>query len=1155
MNKTLSLIFLVLVLAAGQSFGEPVPWPIKPAKTFLHMNGSLKEIHTPEEFALMIERIKNNPDEAQYYSLKTDIVINQGDAKTWAKNPPKYKWIPIGAPADTPYVVLYGNGHTISGIYISTEDSCQGLFGVVDGSVSSLNIVNSYIKGGNNVGALAGSGSNPTNVYVDAIVEGNDNVGGIMGVEPYYTEAYELVFKGSVKGKNRVGGIFGAVPSGIITNSENYGNVYGERNVGGILGGFDDTEISKMSNLKNYGIVAGKVNVGGIAGVNSLAKSKPEDKSATAVKAAFLRNMGEVVGEDSVAGIFGRYPRPRNAYYIPMKFSYNAGRVRGVNNVQPLYQAIYRDSASCYKCVNFKEVYENGGLVAEKIKESEIDLYADSLGPSYIPDSGKVKLNDGFPVLLSEDPNYKYLEGYGTESNPYLISSLEDLIKFRKHSQAYRHTYYKQTKDIEWDASVNWLPDSLIEIHYDGDNHKISNLYSHNEEGCGAFIDTAETASFKNLFLEDADIMGAVYAAGLICHARAIEVSDVKVSGSVMAAYHYVQSLSWMHRAAVGGVVASARSGSIRNTVNMADVYGAENAGGIFGMQASGSMSLYNVVNKGNVSGSLYVGGISAQDGDILYAENYGDVTGLRYVGGISGNPRSVSRAFNRGKITGYDYVGGIAGATARLRDVYNAGDIEDSGNPLMAGAIVGQGYRYYGKSTGYWPSSVAGVYYQKGDHALAGHMPDSVTVVDSASFTAKEFKDKATAEKMGPAFRADEENVNDGYPVLTFDFKGEGSEANPFLLESKEDLMRLSELLLDTLMWLLYTNSYYKLTKDIAFDSTDKWIPLGYSDKVSFRGVFDGGNHTVSGIRRSDSTYAGFFNYLYGATVKNLGVKDSRFRADDAAAIAANAVSATISNCWNDNSYVYAYKRGGGILGYVWTGARIDRVYNTGTIEGSSNIAGIVGYLSLYQTTDSYLVNAYHRGTVKSSSNSSIYGIAYIIGSAMGGSNILVKNLYTTDTTRYMISCSAKSCDFNSMFHIKRNDEDSTGMTADEMKTREFAEKLGVAFAFDEDGVNDGFPIFSGKESVFSESSEDTVEVAIPVHRRNYLGALAATSGDRRIVVQGNLQGKKIAVFDVNGSKVWTGMAAANTHSIPVSRAGIYLVRCGKQTIRVAVR
>ena len=1156
MNKTLFFAILVFILSVGQSLGAPVPWPVKPAKTFFRADGGIKEISTPEEFALMVERLKTNPDESQYYILKTDIVINEGDAKTWAKNPPKYEWIPAGLPADTPYVNFDGNGHTISGIYINTEDSCQGLFGAIRGYVYNLNIVNSYIKGGNNVGALAGSVWAPVNVYVDAIVEGNDNVGGIIGKSSQMV-SNGLVFKGSVKGKNHVGGIVGAVNSGELRNSDNYGSVYGERNVGGIYGGLDKTEM-KAINLKNYGTIVGKVNVGGIAGVNSF-NEKPENKDAYPIRAGFLRNMGEVIGEDTVAGIFAKYSRPRNVYYIPMKYSYNAGRVRGVSSVQPLYEALYKDSASCYKCVNFKEVYENGGLVAEKIRESQIDLYVDSLGPSFIPDSGKVKINDGFPILLTENKNFKYLAGKGTKESPFLISSLDDLIKFKKHSQAYtlqESPYYRQTEDIEWDASMNWIPDTLFEIDYDGGNHKISNLYSHNENGCGAFIDSVGTAVFKNLFLENADVMGAVYAAGLICHVSNVEVSNLKVSGSVTAAYHYRETLSWMSRAATAGVVATAIYATIRNTVNMADVSASENAGGIFGMQPRlGTVNLYNVVNKGNITGHFYAGGISAQDGNILYAENYGDVSGSSYVGGISGHPASVSKSFNRGKITGYDYVGGIAGKADILHDVYNAGSIDNLGNPLKVGAIVGQGLRYYGKQNGIWSSNVAGVYYQKDGLALAGHMPDSVNVVDSASFTATEFKDKATADKMGRTFRADEDNVNDGYPILAFDFKGNGSEASPFLVETKEDLMRLSELLLDTLMRIVYANSHYKLTSDIKFDSTDKWIPLGYSDKLSFRGVFDGGNHTVSGIRRSDSTYAGFFNYLYGATVKNLGIKDSRFRADDAAAIAANAVSATISNCWNDNSYVYAYKRGGGILGYVWTGARIDRVYNTGTIEGSSNIAGIVGYLNLYQTTDSYLVNAYHRGTVKSSSNSSIYGIAYINGSAMGGSNILVKNLYTTDTTRYMISCSAESCDFNSMFHIKRNDEDSTGMTAEEMKTKEFAERLGDAFAFDEKGVNGGFPIFSGKESVIPGANKDSAEVVIPVQQKKVPSAFAATAGDKNILLQGNLQGKKIAVFDVKGSKVWMGTATANTHSIPVSRAGVYLVRCGKQTVKIAVR
>ena len=55
--------------------------------------------------------------------------------------------------------------------------------------------------------------------------------------------------------------------------------------------------------------------------------------------------------------------------------------------------------------------------------------------------------------------------------------------------------------------------------------------------------------------------------------------------------------------------------------------------------------------------------------------------------------------------------------------------------------------------------------------------------------------------------------------------------------------------------------------------------------------------------------------------------------------------------------------------------------------------------------------------------------------------------------------------------------------------------------------------------------------------------------------MLQGELLGKKVAVFDVRGAKVWSGMAQANALSIPMEKPGIYIVRYGRRTSKIAVR
>ncbi|MGE4352873.1 MAG: hypothetical protein AB7D36_02160 [Oscillospiraceae bacterium] len=65
--------------------------------------------------------------------------------------------------------------------------------------------------------------------------------------------------------------------------------------------------------------------------------------------------------------------------------------------------------------------------------------------------------------------------------------------------------------------------------------------------------------------------------------------------------------------------------------------------------------------------------------------------------------------------------------------------------------------------------------------------------------------------------------------------------------------------------------------------EGLNAWAPIGTNSNY-FRGTFDGGGHTVSGIyiSASDSDYQGLFGYLRsGATVENVGVADSYIMGD----------------------------------------------------------------------------------------------------------------------------------------------------------------------------------------------------------------------------------------------------------------------------------
>ncbi len=106
--------------------------------------------------------------------LNEDGTLNTAEASTFSW------WTPIGT-AEKPYTGLfYGYGHYISGLYFN-DDTVEygGLFGVVNGKVDGVGIVDSYFNGGEYVGAIAGQNNNVISVcFSTALVE---SASGTMG--------------------------------------------------------------------------------------------------------------------------------------------------------------------------------------------------------------------------------------------------------------------------------------------------------------------------------------------------------------------------------------------------------------------------------------------------------------------------------------------------------------------------------------------------------------------------------------------------------------------------------------------------------------------------------------------------------------------------------------------------------------------------------------------------------------------------------------------------------------------------------------------------------------------------------------------------------------------------------------------------------------
>lgn len=1161
--KKLMLICLFLLFAWECSLAAaPVVWNVKPAKSFFKGNGSANDpyiISSVEEFALMASYSLDTTKRGKYYSLRTDIVINEGNASDWGTTPPKYKWISLGDSLRYASLNLDGNGHTISGLYVNSQEDFQGLFGKVNGGISNLNVVNSFIKGGNYVGTVAGqfSGSpGVSNVFVEAIVEGLDYVGGVAGV-PYFNGILEggavsrAVFKGSVKGQSYVGGIFAIGNAfynerGVASYCDNYGSVTGTgKYIGGIFGAFMiDVSDATLYKLKNFGTVSGSQYVGGIGGLLFLDR---DPEVGHVFNFSYLRNMGEIFGNTYVGGLFGEYYSGRSYGGHTIDYSYNAGRVKGSLYVDPLFshskwQGEHEESAYIkQKTYNFAEAYKGSLVLVDDRKTSEeLINYADSLGAYYIPDTGAVKLNHGYPLLIAENKNFSYLKGTGTASDPYLISNMDDLIKFGSHARAVPGSYYKQTADIAYDTSRNWLPATVNSLYYDGDGHKITNFKSVWSDKCAGLVDTALANPFsvENLELADVHVDGHYEAGALACRANSVNLSNIKVSGTVVARrYSGLYSIS----GSAGGVIGQVQKGFIKNVENYADVTGPKYAGGIYGY---GFAELHHVENYGNIKSSEYAGGITGAGGKMMFTKNYGNIVGYR-VGGISSSGRIVG-SFNRGDVKG-SRAGGISSSPVVLSNVYSTGNvITDS---LKAcGMIVSEG-----NTT---TTVVEHAYYEKkGVLGISGTRNIfSMTFVDTASFTQKQFLEKDVVKKMGDFFAYDEMGENDGYPIFYEGFKGNGTAESPYLITSKEELLKLSSIMNDTIMNFYYLDKSYRLTKDIVFDDSDDWVPIG-SKKYVFQGEFDGDNHVIAGLNMgltgTSKPYASIFGSVSG-TVKNLGVENSKFVGDTAAAFVSILDGGRIRDCWNRNSEVEGKVYAGGIAALAQKGFTFDRVFNTGTVKGPKRVGGIASEIMYTNSYRATISNSFNVGEVQINGRSN-GSLTTLIGITYLPEGLTLKKVYTIATVKPDSKNDYSKCDeFGvNVFYLQSDSLDTNGLTQEFMKSRDFVELLGPEFAFDSTKVNDGYPVLANSKALFKQSprigDEPKVVGNIPLFN--------VVSGSRMISLSGLAEKEKVTVVNVNGKTVWSGRAAGSELVVPVNAPGIYFVKVKSQVAKVLVR
>jgi len=431
--------------------------------------------------------------------------------------------------------------------------------------------------------------------------------------------------------------------------------------------------------------------------------------------------------------------------------------------------------------------------------------------------------------------------GTGTEANPYLIATWQNLYWISQNSSSW-DKHFIQTADIDfedavpaietWCYNLGWKPIGNSETKftgiYDGDNHTISGLYSQGYYGTyyrGLFGWVNTSASeIKNLGLLNVNVVGSYYTGMLVGYNLNGIINNCYSSGSLFGCCQYT-----------GGLVGFNYSGTISNCYNTGTSTGAYDVGGLVGYNTGTIIDCYNLgIVTGYYSEAAVadIGGLvgSNYTGNIFNSYNIGPVDGSGLsIGGLVGHNLhgNISNCFNRGNVIGEDDTGGLVGSiyAGNIINCYSAGDVEGING---TGGLVGFSFNNIIISNSFWDVDISGLTFSSG----------------GTGKTTAEMKMQSTYTDAGWTFPnpwSINPDINQGYPYLNY-------ETNVSNDEIAIDTPQLTEAVLHS----AYPNPFNPSTT-ISFDLTspsevkiDIYNVKGQFVKNIANNAYNTGSHTV---------------------------------------------------------------------------------------------------------------------------------------------------------------------------------------------------------------------------------------------------------------------------------------------------------------------
>ena len=564
-----------------------------------------------------------------------------------------------------------------------------------------------------------------------------------------------------------------------------------------------------------------------------------------------------------------------------------------------------------------------------------------------------------------------------SESDPYMINRPGELDLLATNVNAgtnYSGKYFKLGADIAYSHTTDWDDATSTENNYTA----IGGFF--NSNGCpfmGTFDGQGHTVSGIRIYRDGNDdvdenlgLFGLVQSGTV----KNVTVSDMRITGYAL----------------VGGIVGYALVGGI---VGYNDIYSS-----VENCHATATVALNAVQN-----GAYYFGGIVGYNSNIIGCSSSvtittsGTLTDCKDFGGIVGSTDdgcsvknclavgvaipNISFTHYQNDITASGAIAGCFSGDALSHNYYSGctlgGTLTESG--------IGAGRDDNGNSNsnerhdvtdnnGAVPTTLHTL--TLGEHITASGVLISqggTISVAEGSTVVLSYSGSLDANKIavfslgstalsGNSFTMPAADATVSVSTVTawgIDGGADGSEGNPYVITRCAELDLLSQRVNsgtgDDYAASGYSSKTFVLANDIAYAPNgidangENYTAIGiYSH--SFKGIFDGQGHTISGIRiyKGGQTpnvdgNLGLFGYVYYGTVRNVTLADASITGyDNVGGIAGNSNSGTIENCLVIGTSIRATYNtngsGGAIVGNNFSGTTLSHNYYSDCIRNISS-------------------------------------------------------------------------------------------------------------------------------------------------------------------------------------------------------------------------